>query len=319
MYHPATRLLTILELLQTRPYLSGEEIARRLEVEPRSVRRYILMLQEMGMPVEGFRGPGGGYRLRPGFKLPPLMFTEEEATALALGLLGTAWLQLGQPAQAMEGALAKIYRVLPLAGRERLKAMTTHLTLFDSQFETGERPEVSTLVGLCEAIGQRQRIALTYNSLDEKITHRKVEPYGVIGWEGHWYLIGYCLLRHDYRQFRLDRMQQIRFLEENFEKDEAFNIHEFITAQVARLRSGWQIKVEFAAGLNTVQQRLGAHYGTLSETPNGVLYECEYDDLTALACYLMGRGLPFVVRQPGELREALRQLAGEMLQIAEAE
>src|SRR3954470_25066833 len=102
MYHPTTRLLTILELLQAYPSLSGEELARRLEVEPRSVRRYILMLQEMGMPVEGSRGPGGGYRLRPGFKLPPLLFTEEEATAIVLGLLGTAWLEVGQASIAVE-------------------------------------------------------------------------------------------------------------------------------------------------------------------------------------------------------------------------
>ena len=94
MYHPTTRLLTILELLQTHPYLSGDELARRLEVEVRSVRRYILMLQEMGIPVEGTRGPGGGYRLRPGYKLPPLLFTEEEATAMVLGLLGIAWLEI---------------------------------------------------------------------------------------------------------------------------------------------------------------------------------------------------------------------------------
>src|ERR671927_1280535 len=92
MYHPTTRLLTILELLQVHPSLSGPAIARRLEVEPRSVRRYITMLQDMGMPIEAVRGPGGGYRLRPGFKLPPLLFSEDEATAIVLGLLSTTWL-----------------------------------------------------------------------------------------------------------------------------------------------------------------------------------------------------------------------------------
>jgi predicted DNA-binding transcriptional regulator YafY len=103
MYHPTTRLLTILELLQAHPSLSGEALARRLEVEPRSVRRYIMMLQDMGMPIEAARGPGGGYRLRPGFKLPPLLFSEEEATAIVLGLLGTAWLEIGQSPVAVEG------------------------------------------------------------------------------------------------------------------------------------------------------------------------------------------------------------------------
>src|SRR5262245_19767316 len=118
MYHPTTRLLTILELLQAHPSLSGAALARRLEVEPRSVRRYITMLQDMGMPIEATHGPGGGYRLRPGFKLPPLLFSEEEATAIVLGLLSSPWLVLGQAPVAVEGALAKVLRVLPVRARE---------------------------------------------------------------------------------------------------------------------------------------------------------------------------------------------------------
>ena len=314
MYHPATRLLTILELLQAHPYLSGEELSRRLEVEPRSVRRYILMLQEMGMPVEGVRGPGGGYRLRPGFKLPPLLFTEEEATAIVLGLLGTALLEVGQSSVAVEGALAKVYRVLPLTGRERLKTISSHLTLFSSQSET--RPEVSFLVGLSEAIAQRQRIALDYRSPNNELTHRKVEPYGIIGWQGHWYLVGYCLLRLDYRLFRLDRMQEVQFLAETFVKAEDFDTQSYVMEQVGRLRSGWHIEVEFKAELYTVQQRIPAYYGELSATPTGVRFECDHDDLTAMGRFLMGAALPFVIHQPLQLREALKQLAEQMLEIA---
>src|SRR6266700_4528281 len=87
MYFPTTRVLTVLELLQSHQRLSGPDIAERLEVNPRTVRRYITMLQDLGIPVEAERGRYGTYRLRPGFKLPPLMFTEEEALALTLGLL----------------------------------------------------------------------------------------------------------------------------------------------------------------------------------------------------------------------------------------
>src|ERR1044071_7937326 len=105
MYSPTTRLLTILELLQAHPALRGDELAERLEVEPRTVRRYIVMLQDMGMPIEAIRGPGGGYRLRPGFKLPPLLFTEEEATAIVIGLLNTSAQPTDLSAAATEGAL----------------------------------------------------------------------------------------------------------------------------------------------------------------------------------------------------------------------
>src|SRR5262249_43642702 len=91
MYQPTTRLLTILELLQARPQLSAAELARRLEVDGRTVRRYVTMLQDMGIPIQAVHGRYGGYRLRPGYKLPPLMFTAEEALAVALGLLAARW------------------------------------------------------------------------------------------------------------------------------------------------------------------------------------------------------------------------------------
>src|SRR5689334_14377282 len=106
MYHPTTRLLTILELLQTHSQMSREEMARRLEVEPRTVRRYIQMLQAMGMPVDGARGRGGGYRLRAGCRLQPLLCADEGGTVLVLALLGAPWLEVSLPSVAVEGALA---------------------------------------------------------------------------------------------------------------------------------------------------------------------------------------------------------------------
>jgi predicted DNA-binding transcriptional regulator YafY len=206
MYHPTTRLLTILELLQAHPLLSGAELARRLEVEPRSIRRYIQMLQDMGMPVEATYGPGGGYRLRPSFKLPPLLFTEEEATAIALSLLGTAWLEIGMSSVAIEGALAKVARVLPERARERLNAVTTHLML--SPHTQDARPDAALLIELSDAIQQRRRVEIDYRSYSDEITSRTVEPYGMTGWIGRWYLAAYCCMRQDYRLFRLDRIQR---------------------------------------------------------------------------------------------------------------
>ncbi len=176
MYHPTSRVLTVLELLQSRPSISGPELAARLEMDVRTVRRYITHLQDVGIPVEANIGRHGGYRLRPGFKLPPLLFTEEEATAIMLGLLGTSWLEIGQPSVAVEGALAKVSRVLPLHARNCLKAMSSHLFFFSARQEA--RPDVSLVITLIEAIGQRQRIAIDYRSRHDQLTHRKVEPYG---------------------------------------------------------------------------------------------------------------------------------------------
>ncbi|MGI9059539.1 MAG: helix-turn-helix transcriptional regulator [Ktedonobacteraceae bacterium] len=315
MYHPTSRVLAVLELLQSKPLITGPELAAVLEVDVRTVRRYITILQDVGIPVEANIGRYGGYRLRPGFKLPPLLFTEEEATAIMLGLLGTSWLEIGQSSVAIEGALAKVSRVLPLRARERLKAISSHLFFFSPQQEA--RPDVSLLLNLSEAIGQQQRLDMTYLSLRNEVTRRKVEPYGIVGWEGHWYLVGYCCLRQDNRTFRLDRIQEVRVLAESFVKAEDFDCRAYMIEQYAKKApSRWQIEVEFQAALFTVQQKIPASYGSLTDTPTGVLFQGQYDDIDSMARYLMVLNLPFVVHHPPELREALLRLAEQMVQSA---
>src|SRR5262245_29166966 len=123
MYHPTTRVLTILELLQARGSLSGAELAERLEVDRRTVRRYIAMLQDLGIPIETTRGPHGGYRLRRGFKLPPLMLTYDAALAITLSLFAARSSGTAADMLSVEGALAKIERVLPEELRARVQAV----------------------------------------------------------------------------------------------------------------------------------------------------------------------------------------------------
>lgn len=315
MYHPTTRLLTILELLQTHPHLSGEELASRLEVEPRTVRRYIMMLQEMGMPVEGMRGPGGGYRLRPGFKLPPLLFTEEEATAVVLGLLGTPWLEVDLSAMAVGGALAKVYRVLPLKGRERLQAISSHMFLSPQRQET--RPSASLLVSISEAVQERRRIAIDYTSYTNEVSQRQVEPYGIAGWNGHWYVVGYCCLRQKVRMFRMDRMQNVQFLRDTFERAEDFDCQAYIVKHLATVPPIWSIEIEFQTTLYAVQQKVPATHGTLSVTPTGILFQTHHSHLESFARYLIGLNLPFTILRPPELRETFLQLAAQLVQIAQ--
>lgn len=317
MYHPTSRVLTVLELLQSRPSITGPELAARLEMDVRTVRRYITHLQDVGIPIEANIGRYGGYRLRPGFKLPPLIFTEEEATAIMLGLLGTSWLEIGQSSIAVEGALAKVSRVLPQRVRERLNAMSDHLSFFSPRQETP--PDVSLLLSISEAIGQQQRIAIDYRSHYDQVTHRKVEPYGIIGWEGHWYLVGYCCLRQDHRTFRLDRIQHVEMLAEPFERADEFDGRAYVKERYGRTPGGFHFKVEFQAPLYTVQQRIPASYGSLTATPSGVLYESRYEDMDSMARYLMALNLPFIIHEPPELRDALRRLAERMLQTANAQ
>jgi predicted DNA-binding transcriptional regulator YafY len=312
MYHPTSRVLTVLELLQSRPAISGPELAARLEMDVRTVRRYITHLQDVGIPVEANIGRHGGYRLRPGFKLPPLIFTEEEAAAITLGLLASSWLEIGQSSAAIEGALAKVSRVLPLRARERLQAVSSHLVLFPHNQQA--RPDASVLIDLSGAIHSSQRIAVDYLSHNQESTQRKVEPYGITGWKGHWYLVGYCCLRQGYRVFRLDRIQRLEILSEPFEKAEEFDCGAFVREKYNP--RGLQMEVEFQADLATAQQKIPALYGTLSPTPTGVLLQEQYDDVEGMARYLMALDLPFVVHHPPELREALLRLGERMIQIA---
>ena len=317
MYHPTSRVLTVLELLQSRPSITGPELAERLEMDVRTVRRYITHLQDVGIPVEANIGRHGGYRLRPGFKLPPLMFTEEEATAIMLGLLGTSWLEIGQSSVAVEGALAKVSRVLPRQARERLQTMSSHLAFFSPHQES--QPDISLVISLSEAIGQQQRIAITYHSLHNQVTYRKVEPYGMIGWNGRWYLVGYCCLRRDHRTFRLDRIQQVEMLAESFVRPENFDCRTYVTEQYSMEAARWHIEVEFQAPVFTVQQKIPASYGQLAATSAGTLFQSQYEDLEDMARYLIALNLPFVIHQPQELRDALLRLAEQAVQMANAQ
>jgi predicted DNA-binding transcriptional regulator YafY len=199
-----------------------------------------------------------------------------------------------------------------LPARERLQAVSSHLVLFPHNQQ--ERPDASLLIDLSGAIHASQRIAIDYHAANNKSTRRQVEPYGMTGWQGHWYLIGYCCLRQDYRVFRLDRIQEIKILSETFEKAKDFDYGRFM--QEKYQDDGVQIEVEFQADLATVQQKIPTAYGTLTATPTGVLFQKIYPDVTSMARYLMAVDIPFIIHHPPELRDALRQLGEKMLRLA---
>jgi predicted DNA-binding transcriptional regulator YafY len=317
MYHPTGRVLTVLELLQSRPGMTGHELADRLETDVRTVRRYIAKLQDVGIPVESQPGRYGGYKLRPGFKLPPLIFSEAEAVAIVLGLLGSSWLELEQPPEAIEGALSKITRVLPDAVRERILARSSVMYL--SPRSADGKPNASLLLLLGDAIQSRSCIDLQYRSEQEQITRRIVEPYGLVGHRGKWYLVGYCRLRKDFRTFRLDRIRETVPVEERFVRKEDFDFRSYAMQQLIEFPIRWKIEVVFKATMTRVRERIPSTLGTLTETPEGVLLEWPTDSLFYVARYLIGREMPFVVKSPPELRAELRKIAEEVSRMAEAE
>src|SRR5215216_7918544 len=157
MYHPTTRVLAVLALLQAHGRMSGSELAKRLEVNVRTLRRYIIMLQDLSIPIEAERGRNGAYVLSPGFKLPPMMFTNEEALALTVGLISARRLNLADTDHAVESALAKLERVMPHDLKGRTRALTETITL-DQNAESSTPPDEEVLSVISGAAQLQQRV-----------------------------------------------------------------------------------------------------------------------------------------------------------------
>jgi predicted DNA-binding transcriptional regulator YafY len=318
MYHPTTRVLTVLELLQAHRQMSGPKLAERLEVDVRSVRRYIMMLQDLGIPIEAERGRYGTYRLLRGFKLPPLMFTEDEALALTLGLLAARRLGMAMAAPAVEGALAKIERVLPEALRERVQTLQETLILDSIASERSRSaPDSAVVLTFSTATQQEKRVWMRYHSSQAEETERAVDPYGLIFHTGLWYTVGYCHLRQDLRVFRLDRVLQVEPLEETFTRPPDFNSMDHFRRSIASMPGTWKVEVLLEMTLEEAERRVSPTLAMLEQAAGGVVLSCYAQELDWIAYFLVDLRCPLIVREPPELREALRALAAEITQLAE--
>ena len=314
-YRPTTRLLSMLELLQARGRMGGPELARRLEVGERTVRRYVAMLQEMGVPVEAERGRYGAYALRPGFKLPPIMFTDEEALALALGLLSARRLGLSGAAPAVEGAQAKLERVMPEGLRERVR---TFEEVVVPAAAPARLPAGEVVVTLSAAVRERKRVRMRYRSGDSGETQRAVDPYTVVQGDAFWYTFGYCHLREGRRLFRLDRVLSVERLDESFELPSGFDTPQGVFEALAEVQEDrWSVEVLLKTTAQEARGQLPKMGVSVEETPRGVVMRSSTSDLAWMARVLAGLSFPFVVRTPPELREALRSLAAEISALAE--
>ncbi|MCA1718401.1 MAG: YafY family transcriptional regulator [Actinobacteria bacterium] len=314
MHRPTARVLTVLELLQARR-MTGAELARKLEVNRRTVRRYILTLQDMGIPVEGERGRYGAYSLRPGYKMPPLMFTNEEALGLSLGLLAARQLGLSGAAPAVEGALAKVERVMPEALRERLRVLEQTVIL--SVVPPATPPDSEVVSELASAVGQRRQVRLRYRSVRREETRRVVNPYALLQREGRWHLFGHCHLRKGLRLFRLDRMLEAEVLEEAFERPSELDAPEAVLGAVANAHGPWEVEVLLKTSMERAREQVTPMLAALEEAKGGVLMRCTANNLDGMARVLAGLFCPFVVKSPPELGEALGRHAAELAQLAE--
>jgi predicted DNA-binding transcriptional regulator YafY len=315
VYRPTARVLTVLELLQSHGRMTGPELASRLEVNVRTVRDYIEMLGDLGIPVEAERGRNGAYRLRPGFKLPPLIFTEDEALALTLSLLMARENGLAQTTSAFEGALAKIERVLPATTRERIQAVEQTVVFENSSAHVA--PLLVAVMVLSSAVQSERSVRLRYRSARGEVTERAFNPYGVVSHEGFWYTIGYCHLRQGQRLLRLDRILQVERTDETFPRPANFEALAAVQRALASVPRTWQVEVWLETTLEEAQRKTLLSKGHFEEQNHGVLIRCEVEDLPWMAHLLAGLGILFIIHHPPELRTIVRQYALVMMSCVE--
>lgn len=311
MYHPTTRVLAVLELLQTHGRLTGTELSQRLEVDVRTVRRYIEMLQDLGIPVVAERGRNGAYALGAGYKLPPMMFTDDEATALTVGLLAARRLGLGDAAPAVESALAKLERVMPGALRRRVRSLSEAIALDLQPAFIALNSQVMMTLSL--AAQNQQCVYMRYRSAIDDETERNFDPYGLAFRTGNWYAAGFCHLRHGMRSFRLDRILDIQLLDARYERPAGFDVMAYLAESMKMLPRKHPVEVFIQAPLEIVRMQVPEDEFWLEPQAGGVLMRGRTDDVAWLAQKLARVSHPFVIREPAELRDALREHAQKLL------
>jgi len=315
MYHPTTRVLAVLALLQTHGRLTGAELAQRLEVNIRTLRRYIVMLQDLGIPIDAERGRNGAYVLSAGFKLPPMMFTNEEALALTVGLISARRLNLADTDRAIESALAKLERVMPLDLKSRVRALTETITLDDKAVSSTPPSEV-VLTTISAAAQLRQRVHIQYHPSQGLDTERDLDPYGLTYYLHKWYVVGYCHLRHDLRSFRLDRIMQANMVNAHFERPEHFDPLSHVMQAIATMPRKFAFELLLRTDIRTAQNEVFDVLGILEASEDGVIMRGSVEDLDWLARQLAVFSFEFVVREPKQLKTELHHLSVKLENLA---
>jgi len=308
MAKPTTRVLAVLDLLQSHVRMSGAELAHRVGVDVRTLRRYIVMLEDLGIPITTERGRNGAYMLVAGFKLPPMMFTNDEAVVLSVGLLAARDLGLAEAAPAVASVQAKLARVMPDSLKRHVRAIaeTVKLDLLQTTNTPGSNV---ALIALTTAAQAQQRVNLSYCSAQGIHTEREFDPYGLAYRASAWYAVGMCHLRHDLRSFRLDRVGEVRRLDRHFIRPSGFDALDQLVRGMATLPRACEIEVLLRTDLPAARRAFSLAFGLLEPVDGGVLLRTSADDLGWFARQLAGLSFDFEIRSPTELRAELARCA----------
>ncbi|MFF8944345.1 helix-turn-helix transcriptional regulator [Streptomyces sp. NPDC014864] len=312
------RLLTLLSLLQTPREWPGGELAGRLGVSRRTVRRDIDRLRELGYPVQATRGSDGGYRLVAGKAMPPLVLDDEEAVAIAVGLRAGAGHAVEGVDEASVRALAKLEQVLPARLRHRVSTLQAATTPLVSGDGASIAPE--TLTVMASTVAGQERLRFSYRAGDGTETRRLTEPHRLVSTGRRWYLVAYDLDRADWRTFRVDRVSEpfatgARFAPRELPTGSAA---EYLRQSMHRQQGTYEFTVTFAESADVVAGRLPAWLGAPEPLDGGGcrVRASTGDRVEWLAVRLLMTGLEFVVREPAELVDGVRELGARLSRAA---
>lgn len=312
MLETSARLLRLLALLQSRAFWSGADLAARLEVTERTIRRDVDRLRSLGYPVLSSVGVAGGYQLGAGASLPPLLLEDDEALAVALGLRTAAAGTVVGVEEAALRALAKLEQVLPQRVRRRVKALHEAVAPL---YSTGPRVRAEVLSALAAACRHRERAAFRYGDRQGRATHRRTEPHGLVHTGSRWYLAAWDEDREDWRTFRVDRIEGevttgARFVSRDVPEGD---VAAYVSRSVASRPYTYRARVLFHAPLHRVRERVPPLAGYLREVgKDRCRLESGADSLDMLALHLALVGEDFEIEGPPELVDHVRALAARL-------
>jgi predicted DNA-binding transcriptional regulator YafY len=315
-------VLTLLELLQSGGVRTVAELAGRLGVDGRTVRRYVDHLLDLDVPVESVRGRYGGYRLAPGYRMPPLMLTDEEALAVLLGLVAGRRAGLMTAAgTASETAAAKIRRVLPERLARRLDTVLGSLafTAPPGEFPAPEStaPDSTVLLGIADAVRHHRPVSIRYTAADGRRSERTLHPYGLVAHAGRWYVTGVDPEIGQDRTFRLDRIAGARTRPGSFEPPAGLDPAQRVLSGLAQAPYRHRVTLRIQATAEQIRARLPASVATIEEASadsdpqaeGWLRVDLRAEQLDWVPAVLASLDRPFVIERPDELRGLVIALA----------
>lgn len=319
MYSPTTRLLTVLELLQSYWTLSGAELAGRLDVDERTVRRYIDRLRDMGLRIEADRGRGGGYTLQRGDRVPPLVFSATEMTAVFVGLLAARGLDVPLDPAAVEGAIARIERVLPDELLERARGIQRAVRFTPGWYRRGHGRDTARALEILEqATADEGVVHIRHSRAGRAPTERDIEPFGIVWHDGFWYVPAWCRMREAIRTFRVDRISEIRPTSGTRSQQAPADPLQLVLDSLSRSDDAeGVVSVSLRCSEEEARDILSGLTGTFSvETEGWCRFRGTAGSLPWLAIELLDADCPVRVHEPEELRRTFQRLASRAEQIA---